>query len=175
MKYEKTIKLPEHCKLLSDYDDYVLAERISNAGEKVNIEYITWHKGLRGGVDLGHYFGDNLQAAKEDFAKRSRLVNEAKLFNSDELAVLYRGLMEYDKSETIDYEDKKLCEHLENIRDKLERIPDVDIEKYLRISVTGNRDSFRKSDEYIDNKDIDKALDKADKYPMPENDDDRTI
>ena len=145
MEYEKTIKLPERCKLLSDYDDYVLAERTLNVGERAQTEYITWHKGLRGGVDLGHYFGDNLQAAKEDFAKRSGLVNEAKLFNSDELAVLYRGLMEYGKSKTIDYEDKKLCEHFENVRDKLERIPGVDIEKYSRLSDTGNRDSFRQS------------------------------
>ena len=135
MESKNVIKLPEHCKLLAEFGDYVLAERTFNVGEISNIEYITWYKDPKGGVVLGHYFGDNQQAAKENFAKRSRLVIESKLFDDDELSVLYRGLIEYEKNGAVDYNDKELCGHIENVRDKLERIPDVDIEKYSRISV----------------------------------------
>lgn len=113
----------------------MLAKREFVALEKQMTECITWNICYDGSVSLGHYFGDDLLAAQEDFAKRSGLVNEGKLFNSDELAILYRGLAEYEKSETVDFDDKELCEHFENVRDKLEGIPNVDIEKYSTINV----------------------------------------
>ena len=85
------IKLPDNCKLLCDFNGYVLAQRDYKVGDNQRSEYITWQKGQNSGVVLGHYYND-LQTAKEDFTKRSELVPENKMFNEDELAVLYKAL-----------------------------------------------------------------------------------
>ncbi len=127
------VTLPKGCKLLAETDKYVLAERVFHVNERERTEYITWHKQYDGSVALGRYFANNLQAAKEDFARRSELVDEARLFSPDEMAVIYKALMEYDRSDTIDYNDKTLLQHIESIRDKLNAVPDVD--KYAKVSV----------------------------------------
>ena len=125
------VTLPKGCKLLAETDKYVLAERVFHVNERERTEYITWRKQYDGSVALGHYFANNLQAAKEDFARRSELVEESRLFSPDEMAVVYKALMEYDRSDTIDYNDKKLLQHIESIRDKLNVVPDVD--KYAKV------------------------------------------
>ncbi len=148
MNINRDIKLPEHCTLLSEFNDCVLAERAFKIGDLNNIEYITWYCNKEGEVSLGHYFAGDMQAAKEDFAKRSGLVAESKLFNEGELSVLYRGLNEYEKNCAVDYDDKDLCMHIENARAKLERVPDIDIEKYSRVSVLivePDREPYEKS------------------------------
>lgn len=129
----KELMLPENCTTLVQYGDYVLAKREFEVLAKPRVEYITWSIDNDGSVSLGHYFGDDLPAAQEDFAKRSELVSEAKLFNADEYAVLYRALSEYEYSGAINDDEPKLWQHVENIRFKLDRIPDVDVEKNSRI------------------------------------------
>lgn len=127
------VTLPKGCKLLAETDKYVLAERTFHVNKRERTEYITWQKQFDGSVALGRYFADNLQAAKENFALRSELVDEARLFSLDEMAVVYKALMEYDRSDTIDYSDKKLLQHIESIRDKLNAVPDVD--RYAKVEV----------------------------------------
>ncbi len=125
--------LPKGCKLLAETDKYVLAERTFQVNERNCTEYITWRKQYDGGVALGRYFANNLQAAKEDFARRPELVDEARLFSPDEMAVIYKALMEYDRSDTIDNNDKKLIQHIDSIRDKLKAVADVD--KFAKVDV----------------------------------------
>lgn len=127
------VKLPKGCKLLAEAGSFVLAEQSVNVNGHSSKHYITWRKQYDGSVGLGHYWNEDLQAAKEDFVRRSDLVDEALLFSYDEMAVVYKALMEYDRSGTIDYNNKELLKHIENIRDKLSEIPDVD--KYARIQV----------------------------------------
>jgi hypothetical protein len=57
------------------------------------------------------------------------------VFNSDELAVLYEALKDFGAAGNFDYDNKPLCSSIENAREKLESIPEVDIEKYLKIKV----------------------------------------
>lgn len=128
------IKLPDNCNLLCDFNGYVLAQRDYKVGDNQRSEYITWQKGQNGGVVFGHYYNE-LQAAKEDFAKRSELVPENKIFNEDELAVLYKALSVYENGEFVDFDNKELSKHIENVRAKLDSIKDIDIEKYTRITV----------------------------------------
>ena len=125
--------LPKGCKLLAETDKYVLAEHTFQVNELDCTEYVTWRKQYDGSVALGRYFVDNLQTAKEDFARRSELVDEARLFSPDEMAVIYKALMEYNRSDTIDYNDKKLIQHIESIRDKLKTVPDVD--KFAKVGM----------------------------------------
>ena len=86
------------------------------------------------GFTLGHYFTDKT-AAEDDFAIRTGLINSNKLFHADELAVLYKALNDFDAAGNFEYNDKTLCSSIENAREKLENIPDVDIEKYSKIKV----------------------------------------
>lgn len=140
------IKLPDNCKLLCDFNGFVLAQRDFIVGNKNMTEYITWQKGQNGGVVLGHYY-TNLQAAKEDFAKRSELVPENKMFNEDELAVIYKALSVYENGEYVDFDNKELCKHIESVRDKLDSIEDIDIEKYTKITVIvvePNKEPYKK-------------------------------
>lgn len=127
------VSLPDGCTLLAEACNYVLAERTLCTGKQSYPQYITWRKQYDGSVGLGHYFKEDLQAAKEDFARRSELVNEARLLTLDEMAVVYKALMEYDRSDTIDYDNKELLHHIDNLRSKLEHVPDADT--YAKVDV----------------------------------------
>ena len=129
---KETKQLPMNSKLLNEFNGYVLAQRDFKVADTQRTEYITWQKAFDGSVTLGHYFTD-LQAAKEDFAKRSELIPYNKAFTDNELAVLYKALTVYEQSEQADYDNKELCNSVESVRDKLTSIPDID--KYTKIKV----------------------------------------
>ena len=79
-------------------------------------EFVTWRKnnGERG---IGNYFG-NYASAKEDFAKRSGLVDSNKLFDETELAIIRDGLIEYYYvSEKEIAEPRRVLELIEKIED----------------------------------------------------------
>ena len=130
---ENNIKeLPNGYTPLTTYDGYVLAEKDSEYIESKK-QYVTWIQ-INRGFALGHYFTDKA-AAEEDFAVRTGPISPNKLFNADELAVLCKVLNDYDAAGNFDYDNKTLCSCIESARDKLESIPDVDIEKYSKIKV----------------------------------------
>ena len=130
---ENNIKeLPNGYTPLVAYKGYVLAEKDFEYSESKK-QYVTWMQNDRG-FALGHYFTDKA-VAEEDFAVRTELINPKKMFNSDELAVLYKALKDFDAAGNFDYDDKTLCSSIENAREKLESIPEVDIEKYSKIKV----------------------------------------
>lgn len=81
--------LEEPCKQLADFNGYVLAARETGRGP----EFITWQWSYdRSYVTLGHYYGDDYQNAKQDFACRAGLVDPNRIFNNEQLTGLYNQL-----------------------------------------------------------------------------------
>lgn len=74
-------------RILADFNGTVLAGHPTERG----VQFITWdwdwgHKG----VSHGHYFMENYDAAKRDFAIRSGLISEVQLFSPEQLTEIYR-------------------------------------------------------------------------------------
>ena len=82
--------LHEDFHLLADFGGAVLAgqERENNQG----YQFVTWIWNFdRTGVSHGHYYENDFQSAKQDFAVRSGLISKAQLFTPEELTELYRA------------------------------------------------------------------------------------
>ncbi len=105
----KVPSLSQSYKLLAEYDNVVLAGRELNSG---GFEFVTWRQNYNG-VEHGNYFGNNYSGAKEDFATRSGLVNEKKLFSDEEYVEMYRCVMDTleDSYELSDEHKKMLDKH----------------------------------------------------------------
>ncbi|MBN3015746.1 hypothetical protein JXX18_07945 [Ruthenibacterium lactatiformans] len=81
----KVVGLDDTYKVLADFGDAVLAGRSCKTGAK----FVTWEWDFdRQGVHAGHYFMENYEAAKQDFAVRAGLVNEQRLFSDEQLGVI---------------------------------------------------------------------------------------
>lgn len=80
-----------HYKLLADFNGVVLAGHETSLG----IQFVTWdwdHD--RKGVHWGHYYGQNYKGAKQDFATRSGLLPQSRLFSLDQMTEIYRCIYE---------------------------------------------------------------------------------
>ena len=81
----KAIGLEDSYKVLADFGDAVLAGRSCKTGAK----FVTWEWDFdRQGVHAGHYFMENYEAAKQDFAVRAGLVESQRLFSDEQIAVI---------------------------------------------------------------------------------------
>ena len=81
----------DHYKKLADFNGVVLAGHESNLG----VQFVTWswdHD--RKGVHLGHYYARNYEGAKQDFATRSGLIPEQRIFSSEQMTEIYRSIQE---------------------------------------------------------------------------------
>ena len=79
----------EPFKLLAEYKDTVFCG--CQYGNGLGVQFVTWSYTYdRKGVTLGHYFGNEYQAAKQDFAVRSGLMQEQRLFSDQQLSEIYR-------------------------------------------------------------------------------------
>ena len=82
--------LNEKFHLLADFGGAVLAGRELENGR--GYQFVTWiWDYYRTGVCYGHYYEDDFTAAKQDFAVRSGLISNARLFLDEELSELYRA------------------------------------------------------------------------------------
>ena len=103
----KAVGLEDTYKVLADFGDAVLAGQLGKKGAR----FVTWEWDFdRQGVHAGHYFMENYEAAKQDFAVRASLVNEQRLFSDEQLAVI-RDACEFalEDDATLSYaEDKQL-------------------------------------------------------------------
>ena len=82
--------LHEDFRLLADFGGAVLAGQERENGQ--GYQFVTWIWDYdRTGVSHGHYYEDNFQSAKQDFAVRSGLISRAQLFTPEELTELYRA------------------------------------------------------------------------------------
>ena len=76
----KAVGLDEQYKILAEFDDIVLAGRMSKNG----VRFVTWEYDFdRRGVHADHYFMQLYESAKQDFAVRAGLVNHQRLFSDE--------------------------------------------------------------------------------------------
>ena len=115
--------LSEKFHLLADFGGAVLAGR--ELGYGWGYQFVTWiwdHD--RTGVSHGHYYEEDFQGAKQDFAVRSGLISKAQLFLPEELTQLYRAT-DYLLDEGPEPEDGQL-KALQTSRTKIEyTVPDL--------------------------------------------------
>ena len=74
-------------RILADFNGTVLAGMHSKHG----VQFVTWDWDYdRTGVVHGHYFMENYDGAKRDFATRSGLIQKEQLFSLEQLTEIYR-------------------------------------------------------------------------------------
>ena len=111
----KAIGLEDSYKVLADFGDAVLAGRSCKTGAK----FVTWEWDFdRQGVHAGHYFMENYEAAKKDFAVRAGLVESQRLFSDEQLAVI-RNACEFalEDDATLSYAEEK---QLQSVQEQIE-------------------------------------------------------
>ena len=101
----KAIGLEDTYKVLADFGDAVLAGQLGKKGAR----FVTWEWDFdRQGVHAGHYFMENYEAAKQDFAIRAGLVNEQRLFSDEQLAVIRNACeLALEADATLSYAEEK--------------------------------------------------------------------
>ena len=74
-------------RILADFGGTVLA----GSPSKYGVQFVTWDWDYdRTGVVHGHYFMENYDAAKQDFATRSGLIQKEQLFSPEQLTEIFR-------------------------------------------------------------------------------------
>ena len=74
-------------RILADFGGTVLA----GAPSKYGVQFVTWDWDYdRTGVSHGHYFMENYDAAKQDFATRSGPIQTEQLFSPEQLTEIFR-------------------------------------------------------------------------------------
>ena len=74
-------------RILADFNGTVLAGTHSKHG----VQFVTWDWDYnRTGVSHGHYFMEDYDGAKQDFAARSGLVHKEQLFSPEQMTEIYR-------------------------------------------------------------------------------------
>lgn len=87
----KAVDLSDKYKLLTEHNGVVLAG--TDMGPQNGYQFVTWlYTYDREGVTLGHYYPNNYSGAKEEFAVRSGLVPEHRLFNKEQMFDIYRAI-----------------------------------------------------------------------------------
>ena len=107
----KAVDLDEDYKILAEFDDTVLAGRMSKNG----VRFVTWEYDFeRRGVHTGHYFMQDYESAKQDFADRAGLVNHQRLFSDEQLAVI-KNACEFalEDDATLSYGEVKLLRRVQ--------------------------------------------------------------
>ena len=111
----KAIGLEDSYKVLADFGDAVLAGRSCKTGAK----FVTWEWDFdRQGVHAGHYFMENYEAAKQDFAVRAGLVESQRLFSDEQIAVI-KNACEFalEDDATLSYAEEK---QLQSVQEQIE-------------------------------------------------------
>ena len=130
----KAVGLDDTYKVLADFGDAVLAGRSCKTGAK----FVTWEwdfdrQGVHAGhyfmenyeaakqdfaVRAGHYFMENYEAAKLDFAARAGLINEQRLFSDEQIAVI-KNACEFalEDDATLSYAEEK---QLQSVQEQIE-------------------------------------------------------
>ena len=111
----KAVGLEDSFKVLADFGDAVLAGQLGKKGAR----FVTWEWDFdRRGVHAGHYFMENYEAAKQDFAIRAGLINEQRLFSDEQLAVIRNsGEFALEDDATLSYAEEK---QLHSVQEQIE-------------------------------------------------------
>ena len=93
----------------------------SSAGQlgKKGARFVTWEWDFdRQGVHSGHYFMENYEAAKQDFAVRAGLVESQRLFSDEQLAVIRNACaFALEDDATLSYAEEK---QLQSVQEQIE-------------------------------------------------------
>ena len=111
----KAVGLQDTFKVLADFGDALLAGRSCKTGAK----FVTWEWDFdRQGVHAGHYFMENYEDAKLDFAARAGLINEQRLFSDEQLAVIRNACaFALEDDATLSYAEEK---QLQSVQEQIE-------------------------------------------------------
>ena len=111
----KVVGLDDTYKVLADFGDAVLAGRSCKTGAK----FVTWEWDFdRQSVHAGHYFMENYEAAKQDFAVRAGLVESQRLFSDEQLAVIQNACaFALEADATLSYAEEK---QLQSVQEQTE-------------------------------------------------------
>ncbi|MDD3778432.1 MAG: hypothetical protein PHX26_00060 [Proteiniphilum sp.] len=109
--------LDESYKLLADFNGTVLAGHKTKQG----VQFVTWDWDFnRVGVNHGHYMGENYDAAKQDFATRSGLIQKPQIFSPEQLTEIYRCIQD-----TLDHGYDITCEQEDMLKETQGQIEEV--------------------------------------------------
>ena len=111
----KAVGMEDTYKVLADFGDAVLAGQLGKKGAR----FVTWEWDFdRQGVHAGHYFMENYEAAKQDFAVRAGLVERQRLFSDEQLAVI-KNACEFalEDDATLSYAEEK---QLQSVQEQIE-------------------------------------------------------
>ena len=111
----KAVGLGDTYKVLADFGDAVLAGQLGKKGAR----FVTWEWDFdRRGVHAGHYFMENYEAAKQDFAVRAGLVESQRLFSDEQIAVI-KNACEFalEDDATLSYAEEK---QLQSVQEQIE-------------------------------------------------------
>ena len=111
----KVVGLDDTYKVLADFGDAVLAGQLGKKGAR----FVTWEWDFdRQGIHAGHYFMENYEAAKLDFAARAGLINEQRLFSDEQIAVI-KNACEFalEDDATLSYAEEK---QLQSVQEQIE-------------------------------------------------------
>ena len=111
----KAVGLDDTYKVLADFGDAVLAGQLGKKGAR----FVTWEWDFdRQGVHAGHYFMENYEAAKQDFAVRAGLVERQRLFSDEQLAVIRNACaFALEDDATLSYAEEK---QLQSVQEQIE-------------------------------------------------------
>ena len=113
----KVVGQDDTYKVLADFGDAVLAGQLGEKGAR----FVTWEWDFdRQGVHAGHYFMENYEAAKKDFAVRAGLIDEQRLFSDEQLAVI-KNACEFalEDNATLSYAEGK---QLHSVQEQIEML-----------------------------------------------------
>lgn len=114
-------------RILANFGDAVLAGHPTDHG----VQFVTWDWDYgHTGVCHGHYFMENYEGAKQDFAVRSGLISKKQLFREEQLIEIYRCCtdtlqggfeLSYDQEKTIQDVREQIEECLPDIMDRIQQ------------------------------------------------------
>lgn len=124
----------ESFKLLAEYKNTVFCACQYDNG--MGVQFVTWNYTYdRKGVTLGHYFGNEYQAAKQDFAVRSGLVQEQRVFSGQQLSEIYR-CVKFTEENSLILTDESY-KTLQKISDQIEQIAPNVVEHVNNVPTQG--------------------------------------
>lgn len=112
----KAASLDEKYRLLIDYNGTALAAKTSNRG----VQFVTWDWDLNHtSLNHGHYFGNDYEGAKLDFAIRAGLTEHTPLFSSEQLSAIHQCC-----EEVVHGTYERGSQHYETLRSVIDTIQD---------------------------------------------------
>lgn len=115
-------------RLLAEYNNYALGAMIT---ETYN-QFATWEIDQEGDYNTGHYFDNDYEKAKEDFAERSGLHSKPQ-FSEIELKLIFSSLQFSGKTGDLDFDDLKsvlkLKDKISDLIPELKHQEELDVEQ----------------------------------------------